>query len=258
MGSLRTVALTAVLAAAMLSPLVTACGASAPPPAPLSHPEGPPPATPPVEDDVKAEAEGKVNVPWCKGPDGGPTCTADTRDTAACVAFARGRVPFDLSQCPNVVSASTSRRPLDDPNGKTVLVVHVRQGPLPPPGTVFHHGVEVELELGGQIMLDDAPLKVVTKKEQRDRFVGSAVTLEGVVSNTKLPTILGVDVETGSPDLRGKRARASGVLRKSVVTAAHLKEGEARHGIVANRGPGTFYHLEAHDGRGLARATPIP
>ena len=74
----------------------------------------------------------------------------------------------------------------------------------------------------------------VTDLEQR---VGQRVLLEGIVTNTKCPQIQGVDV-WGLEDYRGRRVRVSGVLRKSVVTAADIDP------MVANRGAGTFYSLD--------------
>jgi hypothetical protein len=74
----------------------------------------------------------------------------------------------------------------------------------------------------------------VTDLEQR---VGQRVVLEGIVTNTKCPQIQGVDV-WGLEDYRGQRVRVSGVLRKSVVTAADIDP------MVANRGAGTFYSFD--------------
>jgi len=74
----------------------------------------------------------------------------------------------------------------------------------------------------------------VADLEQR---VGQKVVLEGVVTNTKCPQVQGVDA-WGLEDYRGQRVRVSGVLRKSVVTAADIDP------MVANRGAGTFYSLD--------------
>ena len=96
---------------------------------------------------------------------------------------------------------------------------------------------------------------LITHREDREANVGKTVTVEGEVSRTKLPQIAGVDVEIDeSNDPRGKIARATGVLRKTVVTKEELDKAIAEHGMFANRGPGTFYHLEAPDGGGLAKA----
>jgi hypothetical protein len=67
--------------------------------------------------------------------------------------------------------------------------------------------------------------------------VGQRIVLEGIVTNTKCPQIQGVDV-WGLEDYRGQRVRVSGVLRKSIVTAADIDP------MVANRGAGTFYSLD--------------
>lgn len=54
-----------------------------------------------------------------------------------------------------------------------------------------------------------API-LVTRAEQLNDAVGQLVTLQGEVVNSNIPTILGVDVESFDPDLRGQRATATG------------------------------------------------
>ena len=93
---------------------------------------------------------------------------------------------------------------------------------------------------------------VLTSVQEIDRRVGEVVTLRGEVSNTKVPTLLGVDVESVHPDLRGKEAEATGVLYREAVTAESLShQGKAPH-----RGPGVFYFLRALDSEGLAQVRP--
>ena len=87
---------------------------------------------------------------------------------------------------------------------------------------------------------------VLTSGKQVATHVGQTVTLRGVVTNTKIPTILGVDVQSNDPDLRGRLAEATGVLERWVVTPESLAELQ-RNGPVANRGTGTFYRLKALD-----------
>ena len=76
------------------------------------------------------------------------------------------------------------------------------------------------------------------------QLVGQRIALVGVVTETKCPQILGVDVwELES--YRGQKMRVTGILRQSVVTQAQIEETERRMGgPFANRGPGTFYHLD--------------
>lgn len=95
---------------------------------------------------------------------------------------------------------------------------------------------------------------LITREEQREAAVGHAVTLQGVISNSKIPTLVGVEVDAG--DLRGKPAVATGWLRKHVVTQEDLdREEKKRGGVFAHSGPGTFYYLADAAGR-LVRATP--
>ncbi len=98
---------------------------------------------------------------------------------------------------------------------------------------------------------------VITSPDERDKHVGAVVTVEGEVSGTKLPQIAGVDVEVDEEhDPHNKVARATGILRKTVVTKEELDRAIAEHGQFAHRGAGTFYRLEAPDGR-MARAVVL-
>jgi len=84
---------------------------------------------------------------------------------------------------------------------------------------------------------------LLTDEDEVDAAVGQLITVRGVVENAKIPTILGVDVESDDPDLRGKEAQATGVLRKLTVTLEELVRKGANMGIIAGRGPGTYYRL---------------
>lgn len=96
---------------------------------------------------------------------------------------------------------------------------------------------------------------ILTREDEVDAHVGAVVTLEGTVANSKIPTLLGVAVD--GDEVRGKPARATGTLRRTVVTSEEIADRVARSGQFANRGAGTFYSLEAISGSGLARATPL-
>ena len=78
---------------------------------------------------------------------------------------------------------------------------------------------------------------IVAHEEELDDYVGQLITIKGEVSNTKIPQILGVDVASDDPDLRGEFAVATGVLVKWIVTEDEVDNS------VANRGAGTFYRL---------------
>lgn len=86
-----------------------------------------------------------------------------------------------------------------------------------------------------------ASVPVLTDPKALAQHVGETVTLMGKVSNTKVPQILGVDVASDAPDLRGKRAQATGVLERYEVTPAQIEEWDRDR--VAHRGPGVFYRL---------------
>ena len=82
---------------------------------------------------------------------------------------------------------------------------------------------------------------VIASRKDIVKHIGEKVTIVGVVSNTKMPQILGVDVASDNPDLRGKKAEATGILERYEITAAQVAEMK-RNGI-AHRGAGVFYRL---------------
>jgi len=87
--------------------------------------------------------------------------------------------------------------------------------------------------------------------------LGKRVTLRGPVENSKIATLLGVDVDSDSPDLRGQAAEATGVLERTTVTQAELDAELARVGQFAHRGPGTFYRLIDPQTHQIAKVRPI-
>lgn|GEM_PF-6627859 len=76
------------------------------------------------------------------------------------------------------------------------------------------------------------------------RLIGQRVELVGVVTQSKCPQILGVDLwELDS--YRGRKMKVTGILKETVVTRAQIEEDERQMGgPIANRGPGIFYHLD--------------
>jgi hypothetical protein len=84
---------------------------------------------------------------------------------------------------------------------------------------------------------------VITRQEQLAAAVGKLVTLDGIVENTRIASLVGVDVESDSPDLRGRSAVASGRLERVVVTKEELEEELAARGQFAHRGAGVSYRL---------------
>ncbi|HLY07764.1 MAG TPA: hypothetical protein VKW04_00540 [Planctomycetota bacterium] len=101
-----------------------------------------------------------------------------------------------------------------------------------------------------------API-LITDPAQLESAVGLAVVLRGVVTQAKIPTLAGVDIESSSPDLRGQAATASGWLRKTVVTQEELDRELKEKGIFGYRGPGTFYRLVDADGWPV-QVRPVP
>jgi hypothetical protein len=78
---------------------------------------------------------------------------------------------------------------------------------------------------------------LITDSSDLEKYVNRIITIRGLVVNSKIPTIIGVDVSSDNPDLRGEVAEATGVLIKLVVSNEEVDKTSA------NRGPGVFYKL---------------
>ena len=83
----------------------------------------------------------------------------------------------------------------------------------------------------------DAKIEIIESSEQLDKYVGKSITIKGAVTNTKIPTIMGIDILSDDPNLRGKLGVATGILQKTVFTEDEIDK------YAANRGAGTFYKL---------------
>ena len=91
---------------------------------------------------------------------------------------------------------------------------------------------------------DNTNIPIVTNQSDLDLYVGKVITVRGKVTNTKIPTIIGVDVRSDAPDLRGEIGEATGTLYKWTVTKEGLEQTIKEKGIFPNRGLGTFYRLK--------------
>lgn len=89
--------------------------------------------------------------------------------------------------------------------------------------------------------VDPLSRPLVDTPEAVGRFEGKDVRLVGEVSNTKIPQILGVDVTSDNPDLRGLRAEAYGILKRQVVTEEQARALDEK--MVAHRGAGSYWIL---------------
>jgi hypothetical protein len=96
---------------------------------------------------------------------------------------------------------------------------------------------------------------LITDRSQLRDHLDQLVTLRGELTRTKIPTILGVDVDEGTAT-PGALAEATGVLRGDRVTQEEIDERIRQSGQFAHRGAGTFYKLVRPSGGGLAAARP--
>ena len=82
----------------------------------------------------------------------------------------------------------------------------------------------------------EAATPVITDAAQLADHVGEVVTLRGVQTRTKIPTVCGVDVD-GDGALSDQAVTATGRLEQEVVAPADVDPTEQ------SRGAGTFYRL---------------
>jgi len=76
----------------------------------------------------------------------------------------------------------------------------------------------------------------ITSKDSLDKYVEKIITIKGKITNTKIPTIIEVDVSCqNANELKNKTVIATGVLIKTVVKKVDK--------YTQNRGVGTFYRL---------------
>lgn len=100
-------------------------------------------------------------------------------------------------------------------------------------------------------------IPVITRWQDRDRYVGQIVTVRGEVSNTKIEQIEGVWVS--GEGVRGQLAEATGLLRRWETTEADIRAAEEKAGgPISGPGPGTHYILYVPGNPGkLAKAVAI-
>jgi hypothetical protein len=141
-------------------------------------------------------------------------------------------------------------------DGGRVVVTHATPPPAPaamPHGIGGYTAARVP-RADGELALAAPPL--IEDEAALAGAAGTLVTLRGELTRTKIPTLLGVDVDPGSAD-GGDRVEATGWLESTTVTQAELDAKIAEHGQFAHRGAGTFRRLVAPDRQGLARAQRI-
>ncbi len=97
-------------------------------------------------------------------------------------------------------------------------------------------------------------IPTLTNPAQIHSFVGRKIRIVGEVSNTKVPEILGIEVESYSPDLRGQVAEAEGVLERHELTKKEFDKRWRDMGPFQSRGPGVFYRLRTPFSNGTANA----
>lgn len=74
-----------------------------------------------------------------------------------------------------------------------------------------------------------------------DLYIDKLVTIKGEVSLTKIPRIIGVDVDGSEEFTEGSCRIATGILQKTIVLEKDISP------YSQNRGAGTFFRLKAVD-----------
>jgi hypothetical protein len=104
---------------------------------------------------------------------------------------------------------------------------------------------------GARPMTSIPPCQLIEAEADVAACVGRTVTLRGRIARTKIPTLLGVDVDAAD-ELADRPAEATGMLQRYIV-----EPPPAGAPIAASRGPGTYLRLVGAGG-GLATARAVP
>jgi len=96
---------------------------------------------------------------------------------------------------------------------------------------------------------------ILTENDQLASHVGEIVTVQGVVSSSSVPQIIGVDISLDDPEMAGSYAQATGVLYHWMITPEAHAAMLALNEMIEVRGPGTYFSLvsPAH----LSPASPV-
>jgi hypothetical protein len=105
---------------------------------------------------------------------------------------------------------------------------------------------------GGTVSTTAAPgfPTLITNASQREAAVGKLVTVVGVQTRTKIPTVVGIDID-GDYALSDREVRATGRLERYVIAPPSPEEP-----IMATRSPGTYYSLIDPATGVLAKTSP--
>ena len=84
---------------------------------------------------------------------------------------------------------------------------------------------------------------ILTQEDQLAKHVGEIVTVQGVVSSSSIPQIIGVDISVDDPGMVGAYAQATGVLYHWTITPESHAAMLAMNDLIAVRGPGMYFSL---------------
>lgn len=259
--------------------VVAACGRDAAPRTPPEHhAEEEPVATSDLT--IEASWSGAIRLDRARGPDAREAIVV--RDDAAYDHLV-ARLPETRVQMKQPAPPSDDplrgRPAIDFSTHMLVVVVHAGTLELPaiarverrddgglvatyvpPPDTPAAHPSGFGAYAAAKVPRGDGDLTlavppVIAHQAGLAAAAGELVTLRGELTRTRIPTLLGVDVDEGTAT-PGARAEATGWLESTTITQAEIDAQIARSGQFAHRGPGTFHRLVAPDRRGLAAARP--
>ncbi len=137
---------------------------------------------------------------------------------------------------PLIIGCTPSAKP---PPTATTAPSQATKAPSPAPAPSNDRAVQAVTEVPVETQ-DGCPRDL-------DALVGKVITLVGVQTRTRQPTVCGVDVD-GDYELSDQVVRVTGKLHRTVVKPRPPEEP-----IVATRGPGTYYSIVDTQTRELAR-----
>ena len=84
---------------------------------------------------------------------------------------------------------------------------------------------------------------ILTQNDQLAEHIGEIVTIQGMVTSSRVPQIVGVDISVDDPMMPGSYAQATGVLYSWTITPESHAAMLVLEEMMTVRGPGTYFSL---------------
>lgn len=98
---------------------------------------------------------------------------------------------------------------------------------------------------------NESATPTLTDDTELGKYIDKFVRLEGIVENSKIPLLVGVEISCDSLDLRNQKAFAEGILKVDVTKQTEVDM------YSTNRGAGTFYRLVYPETNKIVQVLPL-